>query len=122
MNYADTLDKALSYLRELELDKATSLLFKLLVEHPKDIELINRIYALEVKRPHSKNFQKICQHIFDINSNKLAFRQLIINTYIEFTKHHQLDKNLKKETLFNLFCHFQALQVQENRLNVFMID
>lgn len=86
MNYTNTLDKALSYLRELELDKALTLFYQLLQEHPKDLELINRIYPLEAKRPQSPGYLKICLHIFGLQSSQAQLNQLVLETFGDFKK------------------------------------
>ncbi|TQV86584.1 hypothetical protein [Aliikangiella coralliicola] len=103
MDYTETIDKALSWLRELELDKALTLFYQLLEEHPKDLELIQRIYPLEIKRPNSSGYQKICQHIFSIQSNKPELQSLIVNTYCDYSKLRQEPPPLNKTQLFNLF-------------------
>ncbi|WP_196137430.1 hypothetical protein [Aliikangiella sp. G2MR2-5] len=84
MNYTETLDKALSFIRELDFDKALALYYQLLEEHPGDIQLIKRIYPIEKKRPHSDGFERISKRIFRLKSKQPECRQLLEQAYIDF--------------------------------------
>ena len=105
MNYADTLDKALSYLRELEIDKAAQLLFKLLLKYPTDLQIIDQIYVFAVKKPQSNHFKKICLHLFNLNSQKSEFRQRLLKAYVDYHPHFPQEFAFDKEIRFNLFLH-----------------
>ncbi|WP_444998094.1 tetratricopeptide repeat protein [Aliikangiella sp. IMCC44359] len=114
MDYTETLDKALYWLRELELDKALNLLYKLLEEHPTDLDLIQRIYPIEVKRPNHPGYQKICSHIFSIQSNTSDFHQLFIKTYVEFTQLTNEKLVFSKQQQFNLLNHLSQSHLLED--------
>jgi len=108
INYQNTLDKALSQLRALDINKALNLFYQLLKQHPLDISIINRIYPIEQKRKSSNGFNKICQHIFAQDSKSQEFHQLIIDTWVEFkNKTGSLvePKNFTDKQVFNLFFH-----------------
>lgn len=113
INYTNTLDKALSYLRELELDKAFLLFYKLLDEHPKDLELINRIYALESNNPQSPGYLRICLHIFSLQTSQTKLKQMILNTFSDFKKHiGQYD--FDEQHTFSLIHHLAMSHFQQD--------
>ena len=105
MNYTETLDKALSCLRQLDLDKALLLFYSLLDEHPKDMELIDRIYKLEIKRPHLSGFERICRHIFSTNSASKEFHDYFLKVYADFINQYGANAEFSDEQVFNLLHH-----------------
>jgi|GEM_PF-3128370 len=120
MDYIETLDKALSFLRELELDKALTLFYQLLEEHPKDLELIQRIYQLEVKRPRLSGFEKICRHIFTLQSNKDNFRELFLNTWKDFSENLGKDHEFSEQQTFNLLHQLARSHYQSDADNLIL--
>ena len=117
MDYTETLDKALSFLRELELDKALNLFYLLLEEHPRDLDLIHRIYPLEVKRPHLPGFEKICRHIFTIRSSKPEYHKLVLNAYNDFVSNNIANDEFSKQQVFCLLHHLSRsyLHAESNK-------
>ena len=105
MDNTSKLDKALSHLRQLDLDQALKLMFEILQDTPKDLTLINRIYLLVSKKPQSTAFKKICLHIFKIKSKTPEFHQLIIDSFLDFSQHYDNDFTFNRDELFNLFEH-----------------
>lgn len=108
LDYQNTLDKALSQLRALDINEALSLFYQLLKQHPLDISIINRIYPIEQKRKSSHGFNKICQHIFSQESKSQEFHQLIIATWVDFKNKIGSPVEAKIFTdkqVFNLFFH-----------------
>lgn len=102
------MDKALSQLRALEIDKALVLFYQLLEKHPQDLNLISRIYPIERKKKSKLGFRKISEHIFSISSMSKDFHQLIIQTYIDFKTEFGSIINpneFSAEQAFNLFHH-----------------
>ncbi len=108
MDYQNTLDKALSQLRALEIDEALRLLYMLLKENPEDFSLIARIYAIEAKKKNPLGFDKICRHIFSIESMSAKFHQLLISSWTDFKAKFgtSIDPaQYSKQQVFNLFYH-----------------
>ena len=105
MDYTNTLDKALFHLRELEMDKALVLFYRLLADHSKDLELIRRIYCIEVKHPQSAGFEKICRHIFSLQSSQQDIHDLIVTTYDDFYKLSNKDIQFSRQEMANLLRH-----------------
>ena len=108
LDYQDVLDKALSQLRMLEIDKALVFFYQLLQQHPLDISLIQRIYAIEIKKKKPDGFNKICQHIFSIDSKSKEFHQLIIATWIDYKNKLSIKlapELLSEQQTFHLFFH-----------------
>lgn len=110
MNYTETLDKALSCLRQLDLGKALLLFYQLLDENPKDLELIDRIYKLEVKRPHLPGFQRICRHIFSTNSASKEFHDYFVKAYGDFTNEFGSKEEFSDEQTYNLLYQLASTQ------------
>ncbi len=108
LDYQNTLDKALSQLRALEIDKALELFYQLLQQNPFDFAIIDRIYPLELKKKPSDGFNKICQHIFSLESKSQQFHQLIIATWVDFKNKFERPLNpndFSDQQVFNLFFH-----------------
>lgn len=117
LDYQNTLDKALSQLRALDIGEALKLLYRLLKQHPLDISIISRIYPLEQKRKSADGFNKICQHIFSQESKSQDFHQLMVATWVDFKSKFESSFELKqfsKQQIFNLFFHLgQTSYVKE---------
>jgi hypothetical protein len=112
LDYQNTLDKALSLLRALEIDEALDLFYRLLQQNPFDFAIIDRIYPLELKKKSSEGFNKICQHVFSLESKSQEFHQLIITTWVDFKNKFEQPFNPKifsDEQIFN-FCHIIRLR------------
>jgi len=108
LNYQKTLDKALSKLRQLDINEALTLFNQLLQEHPNDLELINRIYLLANRKKNTDSFRIICHHIFSLDSKSTGFHQCIIATLNDYKHKFELEldpKILTTEQVFNLFFH-----------------
>lgn len=108
LDYQNTLDKALSRLRSLDINEALDLLYQLLEQHPLDIAIIGRIYPLEQKRKTTDGFNRICQHIFSQQSKSQEFHQLIIATWVDFKTKLESPfdpKHFSEQQVFNLFFH-----------------
>ncbi len=103
MNYLQTINQATQLISQLELDEALNLLHKLLIDHPLDLELINRIYQLEIKRPQRKGFEKISLHIFSIQSKSKEYKTLIHQTFGHYLELKKSTPELNQNQLFNLF-------------------
>ncbi len=108
INYQNTLDKALSQLRALDVDEALDLFYQLLQQQPLDISIINHIYPIEQRRKSDNGFNKICQHIFSQDSKSQEYHQLIITTWVDFKNRfgsHLEPENFSDIQVFNLFFH-----------------
>ncbi|MET1256034.1 hypothetical protein [Aliikangiella maris] len=105
LNYTETLDKALYWLRELEIDKALDLLYSLLEQNPRKFELIQQIYQIETKRPQQPGFLKICEYLFAFRSNQRHIHQLIIQAYRQLKQLKLSTEQFSQATIFNLFFH-----------------
>jgi predicted Zn-dependent protease len=105
MDYTDTLDKALAHLRELEMDKALNLFYKLLSQYPKDLDLIKRIYAIECKRPRPTGLEKICRHLFSLQTSRKELHEFIVNAYADFRKKLGKTPVFSKQESINLLRH-----------------
>lgn len=108
IDYQNTLDKALSRLRSLDINEALDLFYQLLEQHPLDIAILDRIYPLEQKRKTTDGFNRICQHIFSQESKSQEFHQLIITTWVDFRTRFESPFDLKQfseQQIFNLFFH-----------------
>ena len=103
MDYTKSIDKASQLLQELEIDDALSIFYRLLSLHPNDLELIDRIYSLEVKRPAQPGFEKICHHIFGLSSSRREYQEYIIRAFGDYLGLTQKLPEVKGNNLFNLF-------------------
>jgi len=103
MDYTQSIAKATALIRELEIDDALDILHRLLKEFPLDIELINRIYSLEVKRPGLSGFDRICDHIFSISAKGNQYRNLIYQSFGDYLRLKNGPPKLNEKTKFNLF-------------------
>ncbi len=104
MDYQRRLQKATTLLSQLEIDAALSIFYGLLQDHPKDLALINRIYALEVKRPQLAGYRKICNHIFSISSSQHEYQELVLKVFTDYRQHRQDSPIANKAMLFNLLA------------------
>ncbi|TQV75495.1 hypothetical protein FLL45_11305 [Aliikangiella marina] len=114
MNYTETLDKALSCLRQLDLDKALLLFYQLLDENPRDLELIDRIYKLEVKRPHMPGFERICRHIFSVNSSSQEFHEYFVRAYTDFSEQFGRNSEFSDEQAYNLLYQLSSTRFEQD--------
>ena len=108
LDYQNTLDKALSRLRALEIDEALGLFYRLLHANPFDFDIIQRIYPLEQQKKTTEGFNNICRHIFSLESKSKLFHQLIISTWLDFKNKFELSldpNSFSDKQIFNLFFH-----------------
>jgi 3-methyladenine DNA glycosylase/8-oxoguanine DNA glycosylase len=104
----DKLDKALSQLRLLEIDKALFLFYQLLDEHPTNLDLLSRIYPLEKRKRHGAGFKKLAMHIFEQQCLTQAYHKLVIETYRDYQQKlgsSPNPENLTAKQVYNLFFH-----------------
>lgn len=113
MDYLQSLSKANALIRQLDIDEGLEILYQLLEDHPFDIDLIERIYALEIKRPERCGFSKIAHHIFDLSSQQPETHKLIVRTFGDYIRVKNELPPLAEKRLFNLFfqlskSHFES--------------
>lgn len=117
MNYAAKLNKATALIAELEIDDGMAILFEILEENPKDIDLIKRIYSFAIKQPSAFQFKDICFHLFALesqNAELLVLRQTAFNDYLAAQLSIQ---NFSKGILFNLLVSLD-LKRHEKQLTI----
>jgi len=108
MNKVEQLDKALCLIRELNIHEALDILYRLLKSQPDDLELIARIYPLEVRKNDPAGHFRICQWIFTIDSKTEEAHQLICSTWKDYKQRFRDPINIKnfpRVSIFNLFFH-----------------
>ena len=108
MDYTKSIDKASRLLQELEIDEALDIFYQLLQQHPNDLELIDRIYPLEIKRPTLPGFEKICLHIFGLNSSRQECKDYIVRAFGDYLRLLQKLPEVNDEKLFNLFYQLSS--------------
>jgi len=117
IDYQVKLDKALSQLKRLELDKALTLFYQLLVDFPRKVSLIEQIYQLEIRRNNNLGLYKIATHIFSQTARSDTFHQLTLKSYQEFKlrKGTSFSFNVfKPQQAFNLFYHLGQTSYQND--------
>jgi len=108
-NYQNKMDKALSQLRSLEIDKALILFYQLLETEPCDIQLIERIYPLELRKKSADGFVRLSNHIFSQDSMSDEFHHLFAQTYSDLktkTGKELKPSDMTRVQIYNLFYHF----------------
>ncbi|MCW8877641.1 MAG: hypothetical protein OQJ89_13855 [Kangiellaceae bacterium] len=122
MDYTKSIDKATKLLQELEIDDALSVFYQLLKAHPNDLQLIDRIYSLEVKRPTQPGFEKICQHVFGLTSSRSEYQEYVVRAFGDYLRLTQNLPEVEDKKLFNLFyrlglSHFtEQLKIYNERI------
>jgi len=108
MNNIELLDKALAQLRALNIGDALDIFYRILETQPDDLELIARIYPLEIRKKKHDGYLKICRHIFSIGSKTHKIHELFCLTWRDFKERFKdpIDiKDYSHQAIFNLFYH-----------------
>jgi tetratricopeptide (TPR) repeat protein len=124
MDYNLTLSKATALAAQLEVERAIELMQKLLQNYPYQLELIERIYKLSARLPSSNQYNKICNHIFNLKSNKPSINQLIIQSFVDCFMALQQScerellqlSHLSQAQLFNLGFHLSKDKTYDQRI------
>lgn len=112
-DYQSQLDKALQLVRQLEIDQGLAIMYQLLARQEKNLELVERIYALELRRPLNPGFERICQHIFSQVSAKTDWHQKMISSYIDYQRLRGEEPALDDRQLFNLLPHLARSHLKQ---------
>lgn len=115
-NYTQQYDKALSSLKKLDIDKALSIFYLLLKDHPSDYALIRQIYQLELAKPDDAGLEKIANHIFSQPDKSRDFHAIIINIYKELRQRFgsNFSSSLDYQQALNLFYHLGQTTFRED--------
>ncbi|MGX5173477.1 hypothetical protein ACUR5C_05560 [Aliikangiella sp. IMCC44653] len=111
LDYRQTLDKASTLVRRLELAAAADLLLDLLSENPTDFELIERVFKLTKNNPQTAGFYRLCVFLFSYYQSLPQKHDLTIEAYKILKEQQPIEAphaflaELPDSAFFNLFKH-----------------
>ena len=116
--YNEKLSEALTQLKQFDIVKALGLFYEILQQFPTDLEIINQIYRLELRKNNPQDFKKIALHIFTHCQKSSSFHSLVIESYLEFKKNtvKEFENNLTSVQVLNLFFHLGQTGYQQDLL------
>lgn len=115
-HYTQQYERALSSLKKLEIDRALSIFYQLLKDHPSDYSLVRQIYQLELAKPNNDGLKMIASHLFSQTDKSRDFHAMIMEAYKELKQRmgFKYFNSLDYQQTLNLFYHLGQTNFQDD--------